>query len=172
MIFTGTYELTIDPKNRLSIPANIRADLESERRRGTESGEAEPVRLYVVPGDRQGTLSIYDADYYEAYAEKQHSSLEQDQEKEDFEAVFYSVATRLEMDKGGRVVLPQRLQRVAGIRAKVTLTGMRDHMVLWNREAFEQFFAANWSRYPDLLKMSRMKTRQSRGNGAQHGESG
>lgn len=160
MIYTGTYELTVDPKNRLSIPAGIRSSLDPEK---------DGSRFYLVPGARPGTLALYADRYFERYAEQYHASLEENDEKEDFEQIFYAMATLLDIDKQGRVVLPQRIMDYAGLTKKVTLAGQRDHLVLWNREEFKRFTDRNWGRHPDLLKQARLKTELSRANGHRGG---
>lgn len=157
MIFTGIYELAVDPKNRLSIPANIRAQMDPER-----DGTA----FYLVPGSRRGTLALYADRYFERYAEAYHASLTANDEKEDFEQVFYAMATLLDIDRQGRVVLPQRALEFTGLGKKVTVAGQRDHLVIWNREQFGRFIEENWSRYPDLLRQARLKTEMSKLNGA------
>ncbi len=157
MIYTGTYELSIDPKNRLSIPSSVRSELDAEKDGG---------RFYLVPGDRKGTLSLYADQYFENYAERYHSSLQPNAEKEDFEKIFYSMATLLDIDKQGRVLLPQRTLDYVGIGRQVTMTGARDHLVIWNREDYTEFMQRNWDRYPDLLRQAQMKTEMSQSNGA------
>lgn len=163
MLFTGTYELTMDLKNRLSIPANVRAAMDTEK---DGSG------FYLVPGSRRGTLALYPDRYFERYAEQYHSSLEATDEKDDFEQVFYAMATLVDIDKQGRVVLPQRILEYAGIGKKVTLAGRRDHLVIWNREAFDRFMKENWDRYPDLLRRAQLKTELSRKTSNGNGGSG
>jgi len=157
MIFTGTFELNVDPKNRLSIPSAVRAVMDPER---------DGSRLYLVPGERKGTLALYADRYFERYAEQYHSSLHATEEKDDFEQVFYSMATLLEIDKQGRVVLPYRIMGLVGMGKKVTLAGQRDHLVLWDRDTFNEFLKGNWGRYPDLLKQARLKTELSKTNGS------
>jgi|WetSurMetagenome_2_1015567.scaffolds.fasta_scaffold339956_1 MraZ protein len=158
MIYTGTYELAVDPKNRLSIPANIRAQMDPEK---------DGMRFYLVPGTRRRTLALYAENYFERYAETYHASLSDNDAKEDFEQVFYAMATLLDIDKQGRVVLPQRVMDFAGIGRKVTMAGQRDHLVIWNRERFDEFLEENWSRYPDLLQQARLKTELGKANGVQ-----
>jgi MraZ protein len=156
VIYTGTYELAVDPKNRLSIPANIRAQMDPEK---------DGARFYLVPGTRRGTLALYADRYFERYAEEYHASLSANDDKEDFEQVFYAMATLLEIDKQGRVMLPHRVMDRAAVGRKVTLAGQRDHLVIWNRDRFDEFMQDNWSRYPDLLRQARLKTELSRPNG-------
>lgn len=150
MLFTGTYELMIDNKNRLSIPAGIRSAMDPDR---------DGTGFYLVPGSRRGTLSLFGDRYYESYSEQYHASLPPAQEKEDFEDLFYSVAALLEVDKQGRVVLPQRLLDFAGISGPVTLTGARDHLVLWNRKDHATFLADHQQRYQDLLRRAQQQSR-------------
>ena len=156
MIYSGKYELTVDPKNRLSIPASIRSAMDPDQ---------DGSRFYLVPGSRRGTLELYADRYFERYAERYHASLEANEEKEDFEQIFYAMATQMDVDKQGRVVLPQRILDYAGISKKVTLAGQRDHLVLWNRNDFQAFMDSNWTRYPDLLRQARLKTEKGKENG-------
>jgi MraZ protein len=151
MLFTGTYELTIDNKNRLSIPAGVRSAMDPEK---------DGTRFYLVPGSRRGTLGLYGDRYYEAYSEQYHASLPPAQEKEDFEDLFYSMAAVLDVDRQGRVVLPQRLLEFGGIAGPVTLTGARDHLVLWNRKDHEAFLAENQQRYQDLLRRAQQQAQR------------
>ena len=149
MLYAGTYELTVDPKNRLSIPASIRSAMDPE---------ADGTRFYSVPGEKKGTISLYADRYFERYAEQYHASLKPIDEKEDFEKLFYAMATLLDVDKQGRVILPQWITGHAGIGRQVTVTGARDHLVVWNRADFSEFMEQNWQRYPDLLRRARLET--------------
>ena len=154
MLYTGTYELTIDSKNRLSIPANIRSAMDAER-----DGTA----FYLVPGNRRGTLNLFADKYYERYSEQYHASLSPlAQEKEDFEDLYYAMSVLLDVDKQGRVVLSQRLLDFAGISGQATLTGARDHLVLWSRADHEAFMQDRQQEYPDLLRKARQQTIQGR----------
>jgi len=159
MIYTGTYDLAVDPKNRLSIPAGIRSAMDPAK---------DGTGFYIVPGGRQGTLDLYADQYFERYAERYHESLGANDEKEDFEQIFYSMATLVDIDKQGRVVVPQRVLDYAGLSKKVTMAGQRDHLVIWNRAEFKTFIERNRHRHPDLLRQARLKTELSKANGG-HG---
>jgi len=153
MVFTGTYELTIDSKNRLSIPAGIRSAMDPAR---------DGKKFYLVPGTPKSTLSLYADRYFEQYAEQYHAGLDPNEERDRFEKVFYAMATLLDVDKQGRVVLPQWILERVGIGKPVTLTGARDHLVVWNRQEYEAFMNQNWERYPDLLRIAQMTTAMNR----------
>jgi MraZ protein len=50
----------------------------------------------------------------------------------------------LETDNQGRILLPDRLLKRAGIEKEVTLIGVQDHLELWNRRDFEEFENSQW----------------------------
>jgi MraZ protein len=156
MVFTGTFELTIDPKNRLSVPALIRSAIDPER---------DGTRFYLVPGTPKTTLSLYADRYFERYADAYHASLDPNEQSENFEKVFYAMATLLDLDKQGRMLLPQWILDRVAIGKQVTVTGARDHLVIWNRAEYAAFMKQNWDRYPDLLQRARLETALNRRNG-------
>ncbi len=145
-LFTGAYEHSIDAKNRLSIPSQIRKQMDAER---------DGKRFYLVPGARTGTLSLYPE---KAFQRRQQSWPNPEIPNEDllnFSQVFFSMATLLEVDKQGRVLLPERPLQHVGIKREVYITGAGDHLDLWNKEHYERFFEDNWSRYSELQSRAR-----------------
>ncbi len=156
MLYTGTFELTIDPKNRLSIPAGIRRSMDPE-----QDGKG----FYLVPGDWRGSLNLYADRYFNAFTQQRQASLEPGDEMEIFDAVFFGQATQLDIDKQGRVALPQWMLDMAKVGKQVMLSGARDHLILWDRAEYLQFMEDNGARYKDLLRQARAKTQQLRQNG-------
>jgi MraZ protein len=145
-LLTGAYEHTIDAKNRMSIPSQIRNQMDTER---------DGSRFYLVPGARLGTLSIYPEKTFRRQHEKRPSPEIPHEDLLTYNQVFYSMATLLEVDKQGRVLLPDRHLRLAGIGREVYITGSRDHLDLWNKADYEKFAEENWSGYAELLHRAR-----------------
>jgi MraZ protein len=117
VLFTGEHEHTIDAKQRLAIPAEIRSRL----------GES-PV-FYVVPGPN-GALWMWPEATFEAMAGALEQSLLPGEEVMEFEELLFSQAARIEADKAGRVRVPERLLRLASIETQVTVLGVKDHLEL------------------------------------------
>lgn len=159
-MYSSYYELTLDPKNRLSLPSDIRNRLDTER-----DGNG----FYIVPGKSRRSLALYPEKAFEQYAEHLHGSLEDGQEKDLFEMIFYGMATLLEIDKQGRVVVPQRIMEQAGLGRKVVLSGARDHLVLWDHQAFQDFVEEHLPRHRDLLRQARDQSK-GRHNGDGQGQ--
>ena len=66
----------------------------------------------------------------------------------------------MEMDKQGRVVLPDRIRRRAGIKPDVTLIGVGNYLELWNKATYENFIESNWSRWSEIQQQARAASRK------------
>ena len=150
MFLVGTYELTVDAKNRVSIPFPIRRKLDPAR-----DGHS----FYVLPGQRPGTLALYPESYFEQVrpALAEESMSEETQRWRQFE---YSQAALLDPDSQGRILIPERLLKRSGIEREVTLTGAQDHLVLWNRDDFAKFEDGQWQGFPENRAKAMQELRQ------------
>jgi MraZ protein len=140
MFLAGTYELTIDIKNRLSIPFAIRRKLSEET-----DGHA----FYVVPGRRKGTLALYAEKYYERLRADQPPDDGLSDEAYAYRQFEYSQSALLDPDNQGRILIPERLLKRAGLDKDVVLIAVRDHLELWRQDAFESFESEMWPGYPE-----------------------
>lgn len=146
MLYTGKYELTIDEKKRLSIPSAVRAAMDPE---------TDGTGFYLVLGDRPGTLSLFANRYFRRYAKRLAAEMAPGEERTTFEKVFYSQCAELEIDKQGRVVLPEHMLEAGKLSRSVCLTGARDHMDLWNKEDYEAFIAQTRDKMMELQNKAR-----------------
>jgi MraZ protein len=119
-LFTGEYEHTIDAKLRLAIPAEIRSRLDVD-----VHGEG----FYLVPGPN-GALWMWPQRTFEQMAGAMEQSLLPAEELMEFDELLFSQAARLELDKAGRVRLPDRLLQLARIEHSVVILGVKDHLEL------------------------------------------
>lgn len=142
MLFTSTHELTLDPKNRLSIPSAIRSGMDAETQ-GT--------KFYIAPSAWRNSVSLFGDRYFEQIIARDHGSLKSGPAKLKFQTAFYAASTPLEMDKQGRVCIPQRVIDRCGLERDVVLSGAGDHLILWKKEAYEAFMADNEAQVMDVL---------------------
>lgn len=148
MLYTGAYELNIDEKKRLSIPASIRNRMDPD---------ADGAGFYLVLGVRAGTLSLYADRYFRIYAERLAAEMAFGEEQQTFESLFFSKCAELEIDKQGRVTLPEHMLEAAKIGRAVYLTGARDHLDLWNKDHYLAFVRENQDRMMELQSKAREK---------------
>jgi MraZ protein len=126
-VLYGEYELNIDDKNRLLVPSEVRRSITPE-----EHGDG---FFFVIGVNRMPWL--YPERYYERLATAAPSDMTPAQDLLAFDQLHFAMASRVEPDKQGRVLLPDKTLRRAGIKKEVTLIGVRDHLELWNRADWE-----------------------------------
>lgn len=151
MFVVGLFELTIDAKNRLSIPLAVREKM---------NPQAEGRGFYLTPGRRSGTIAVYPERPYEAL--RQQAPLSDDLSEEAYLARMledaYSGAVY--PDEQGRILLPRHLLEQCGLRpGEAVLVGMRDHMVLWPRAEFQAFSREKWPAYSQMRARAQKEMR-------------
>jgi MraZ protein len=153
MLFTGTYEHAIDTKNRLSIPAQIRSQMDPRR-----DGPC----WYIVPGRPASTLWLYTQRHFEALCDTIGPELIPDDAVLSFEQEFFPKATLLEPDPQGRVLIPDWLLKQSGIGREVVICGVRDHLEIRRRDEWARSAEAGWKMFPELQLKARRALEQRR----------
>jgi MraZ protein len=126
-VLFGEYELNVDDKNRLLIPSEVRSRIRPE-----EHGDG----YFLVIGINRHPW-LYPERYYEDLVTRQQTDITPAQDLLAFDQMHFALASRLEPDKQGRVLLPDKILKRAGIKKEVTLIGARDHLELWNRSDWD-----------------------------------
>jgi len=137
-ILYGEYELTIDDKGRMLVPAEVRKSLDPER-----DGES---FFLIVSGD--GRPWMYAVKAYESMVSRLESQLSPTEDRLAFDRMNFGMTAKVEPDKQGRIVLPEKTLKRTNIGRDVTLVGARDHLELWNRSDWEEYSQALIARRP------------------------
>src|SRR5476651_37110 len=127
MLLTGTHPRTLDDKKRLTLPKRIREQV----------GEA--TQLFVTPGADQ-SLWIYTKDELERLSAKLDQTPATDAEARVFRRLFFAQMEEVDLDRTGRILIPDRLVQFAGLEHEVVLLGIRDHLELWNAQRYQEYF--------------------------------
>ena len=133
MVFTGTFEHTIDAKQRVAIASELRAELQ----RNTGQGEGDPIVLYITPGENQ-CLNLYPEHVFQQLAAQLEASDLDTETLLLYQRMWFSQSRRVELDKQGRVRLPEHLMSKVGLTpsSEVVLLGVGDSLEIWDREAW------------------------------------
>jgi MraZ protein len=138
LAFTGTFEHTLDAKNRLTIPSKFRAAL---------SGG-----VYLSRGVER-CLTLYPAQTYTDMAERALAGINPlSTQGRELRRVLYATALETELDSAGRVMVPPKLLEHAGIGREVVVTGVGECLELWDRSAWETYDTDLTARAPDLTE--------------------
>lgn len=157
VVFTGTYEHSIDAKNRLAIPSKVRAQIQ----RSQGLGEGDLFSLYVTLGEG-GALCLYTEPAFEKRAaELDDSELDADELLE-FERFLFTLAEQVEVDKQGRIRLPESLLKRTGLGQDVVLLGVKDHLEVRDRQTWQDHVEQMLASRPGLLMNPRKAMRRRR----------
>ena len=121
-MFMGEYNHTIDAKGRLIIPSKFREIL----------GD-----VFVVTKGLDGCLFVYDNEEWKRFEEKLRALPITNKEARQFVRFFLAGAAEVEVDKQGRILLPNVLREFAQINKDVALLGVGSRIEIWGRERFE-----------------------------------
>jgi MraZ protein len=122
--FRGTFDYTLDAKNRLTVPAKFRAALAEGvvMAKGTEPC----VALWVPESYDEFTESILAT--YHPFSE----------EREKLERFYASNSFDADLDSAGRVGFPPFLLQHAGLTKEVVVAGARNRLEVWDRDRWNQ----------------------------------
>jgi MraZ protein len=134
MLLTGTYARTLDDKKRLGLPKRLREQLQ------------EPTTLYVTPGP-DVCLWLFTQDGLEHLAAKLDQSPATDAEARVFRRLYFAQTEAVDVDRSGRILVPDRLVLFAGLQHEVVLIGVRDHLELWDSGRWQQYLTQNAPRF-------------------------
>jgi len=132
-VLYGEFELTIDDKNRLFLPSEVRKQINPET-----DGDA----FFAILGTNH-KLWLYPDKYYQQLANQQPSDDIPAEDLLAYDLMKFSLASKLEWDKQGRMLIPEKVMKRYGLSKDVTLIGVRDHLQLWN--------TPDWAAYRESL---------------------
>ncbi len=140
MLLTGTYQRVLDDKQRLALPRPVRDALGADTR-----------IFYAAPGT-DGSVSLYSEQAFQQLAQQCEELSPTAEESRAFCRLFYGQAHRIELDRQGRLRIPLELVRLADLGRELVLLGVRDHLELWNRSRWEQYWMHQQARYDQIAE--------------------
>lgn len=120
-MFTGEYEHSIDAKGRIIVPAKYREGLGEE---------------FTVTLGLDGCLFVYPDKEWESFVEKL-KNLPGNKEGRQLQRYFLAGAASCEMDKQGRILIPQKLRDAAGLTKDIVFVGVISKLEIWSKEKWE-----------------------------------
>jgi len=153
LLLTGEYEHSFDNKSRVLISNKLRSQIDVE-----EHGS----NFYVVLG-ANGILCLYPEKYFELLVLASSPNESAPDEALAFERMSFALASMVELDAQGRLLISEKLRKRAGLEEKITLVGVRDHIELWDTGNWEKYIEENMAQYQKQMSEAR-KTILSREN--------
>jgi MraZ protein len=137
----GEYQHSLDEKGRLIIPAKFRDDL----------GEN-----FVVTRGLDNCLFAYPLSQWKVIEEKVKELPTSQAETRAFVRMFFSGAVEVELDKQGRIVIPQQLREHARIDRDTYVIGVSTKVEIWAKEVWENYSNQAEQSYEEIAAISKI----------------
>ncbi len=129
-LFRGTFDHTLDAKNRLTVPARYRAAL------------ADGVVL-AMPMDLEPCVCVWRPGDYAAYSERALAEVPPlSSRRPELERFFFGNSLDAELDAAGRIMVPASLGRHAKLEKEVVVVGVGERLELWDKGGWDEHRSA------------------------------
>ncbi len=139
MLLTGTHPRTLDDKKRLALPRRVREQL------------GNPALLFVTPGPAS-SLWLFTQECLERQADRLDQA-PTGEEGQAFRRLWFAQTESVDVDKAGRILLPDRLIDLARLTHEVVLIGVRDHLELWDTQRWRDYLAEHAAQMERMSKL-------------------
>ncbi len=126
-MFLGKYQHTLDNKGRLTIPSRFRELLAADG-------------AYVTQGFDHN-LMVYTAQAFDRIYQRVNRMNVTDANARLLKRLVFSTAERVEVDKAGRILIPEHLRLSAGLQSEAIVVGAGDYFEIWSPEAWAEQMA-------------------------------
>jgi MraZ protein len=139
-LLSGEYPATLDDKNRLSIPAKFR--------------EGIPDNVLILTKGIERCIWAFTQPYWEQFSAKLQANIaSMSIKKADMVQHRFLFSTyEAEIDKAGRIAVPQKLRDFAGLVKDCTIISNGKRIELWDEEHYRVYEQARDEQLVDVLE--------------------
>lgn len=124
IMFIGEYHHSVDAKGRMAVPSKFRKRLQKGA---------------VVTKGLDGCLVIYPQAEWQELAEKLSSLPISQANTRAFSRLMLAGAMEVELDKQGRMMIPEYLRKYGSVGKKVVVAGLFSRLEIWNEAKWEKY---------------------------------
>jgi len=128
-MFIGEYNHNLDNKGRIAVPVKFRDDL----KKGA-----------VVTKGLDGCLFLYTMSEWKILADKLSKLPISQSNTRAFARLMLAGAMDVQVDKQGRIILPDYLRKYATLKKKVIINGLYNRLEIWDEN--------NWEKYKEITE--------------------
>jgi len=123
-MFIGEYHHSIDEKGRVAVPKKFRREL---------------IKGGVVTRGLDNCLFIYTKKEWQVLADKLASLPISKANTRAFARLMLAGAMEIEIDKQGRILLPDYLRKYGRIKKQVVIAGLYNRIEIWDKMLWEKY---------------------------------
>ena len=129
-MFCGDSRHTVDAKNRVFIPKRFQQGLPLD-----EDGS----RAAVLTRGLDGCLFLFAEEGFARALERMDTAAFAAADHRKLQRLVFSHTTRATLDASGRLLIPEKLRKLAQIEREVVMVGVVDRVEIWSASRWEQF---------------------------------
>ncbi len=122
----GEYQHTLDTKNRITLPVKFKNELGKQ---------------IVLTRGMDKSLFIYSQKEWKVITDKLSKMSFTDENSRGFARFFLAGASVVDLDKAGRVLIPEHLKDFAKLSKDVVITGVQSRVELWDAKLWKSYSA-------------------------------
>ena len=127
----------MDEKGRLTLPSRLRSYFEGGR-------------LVTKGVDR--CLFAFPPEEWSAFKANIKANADFSALGRQLSRMFFSMAFEATLDRQGRVLIPTKLSRYAGLRRDVTVTGVDDRLEIWDTEEWDRYVSGADDSFMEIVE--------------------
>ncbi|GAB3069484.1 division/cell wall cluster transcriptional repressor MraZ [Salinicoccus sesuvii] len=136
-MFMGEFKHQLDAKGRLIVPSKFRDALDKE---------------FIITRGLDHCLFGYTMEEWAKIEQKMNTLPLTKRDARKFMRMFFSGAAEVEVDKQGRINIPQNLRDYAELTKECTVIGVSQRIEIWSTEKWESFYELSESNYEDIAE--------------------
>ena len=133
----GEYKHNLDTKGRIIVTSKFRELLDEQ---------------FVITRGLDRCLFAYTEDEWSRIEEKLKTLPLTKKDARKFTILFFSGATNVEIDKQGRINIPQNLREYAGLSKDCTVIGVSSRIEIWDSSSWEDFYTESEDNFEDIAE--------------------
>lgn len=136
-MFIGEYQHNIDQKGRLAVPAKFRKAL---------------IKGAVVTKGLDDCLFLYPKDEWKKLADKLAALPISKANTRAFARLMLAGAMDVDIDRQGRMLIPDYLRQYAGMAKKIVITGLYNRLEIWDEARWDKYKKGTENKSGDIAE--------------------
>ena len=138
-MITGEFRCSLDEKGRLLIPARIRAEVAGY--------------MVILTRGVENCLWLFPPEEWKTFSENLIGSTSLFQEKARLiQRRMIAPAQETEIDKAGRIVIPQTLREYAALQKECLILGLKKYIEIWSETTYQKYLEENEAKFKEAAE--------------------
>ena len=138
-MITGEFRCSLDEKGRLLIPARMRTEIAGN--------------VVILTRGVENCLWLFPPEEWKTFSENLIGSTSVFQEKARLiQRRMIAPAQETEIDKAGRIVIPQTLREYADLKKECLVLGLKKYMEIWSEVAYQAYLSENEAKFKEAAE--------------------